>query len=227
MVIHLLFAVSLLPSLARAELLDTDGDGVCDVDEDRNGDLNRDNDDYDGDGIYDYLDPDDDGDGILTIDEDFNGNGDPLDDDLDQDGRPDYIDAHVPLDIDRDGYTSADYGGDDCDDYSPKTFPGAPEQYYDGRDQDCMGGDDFDADGDGYASRVELPGGTDCNDRDASVHPGAEEDLSPIDRNCDGWLDPDNTLLARGGCDCRTGPPGPILGWVLVCALIGLRRRSP
>ena len=58
--------------------------------------------------------------------------------------------------------------GDDCDDADAATFPGAPEVWYDGVDQDCAGDDDDDQDGDG------SPVAEDCDDTDAASHPGAE-----------------------------------------------------
>ena len=61
---------------------------------------------------------------------------------------------------------------DDCDDGSGVIFPGAEEVWYDGVDGDCAGGDDFDADGDGFGS--EDYGGTDCEDADADVVPDAD-----------------------------------------------------
>jgi CSLREA domain-containing protein len=81
--------------------VDTDGDGLCDHHEDGNRDGDGDpatdpGPDTDGDGIPNYLDPDDDGDGIPTADEspDPNGDGDPRDAvDSDHDGQPDYLDA--------------------------------------------------------------------------------------------------------------------------------------
>ncbi len=92
--------------------LDSDGDGVLDLVEDRNldGDSNPATGpplDTDGDGTLDYLDTDDDGDGMLTASEDLNGNGDPTDDDSDGDGIPNYLDPDGtgmgPGDSDMDG----------------------------------------------------------------------------------------------------------------------------
>ncbi|GAB3336755.1 hypothetical protein GCM10027429_20420 [Marivirga atlantica] len=84
------------------ENIDTDGDGVLDVDEDINGDGIFDNDDTDGDGIPDYLDTDDDGDNVPTAEEDYNGDDDPMTDDTDGNGTPDYLD----MDDDGDGLTT-------------------------------------------------------------------------------------------------------------------------
>ena len=62
-------------------------------------------------------------------------------------------------------------GGDDCDD--PEINPDVPEVWYDGVDQDCDGGSDFDQDGDGFDAETETPGGTDCDDTD-EIFPGAD-----------------------------------------------------
>jgi len=63
-------------------------------------------------------------------------------------------------DADADGHEAwVDCAEDDTD-----IFPGALERWYDGLDQDCSGGSDFDADGDGVDSAEN--GGTDCNDAD-------------------------------------------------------------
>jgi hypothetical protein len=74
----------------------------------------------------------------------------------------------------------------DCDDAESSAYPGAEEIWYDGIDNDCLGGDDADADGDG------VPGGEgdpDCDDTDPAVHPDAEEQCGDgIDNNCDGDL---------------------------------------
>jgi hypothetical protein len=95
---------------------------------------------------------------------------------------------------------------DDCDDDTVSVFPGATEAIADGVDQDCDGGElcYIDADEDGARSADgatvasddmtcsdagEATGlaSADCNDADASVHPGAEESAADgIDSNCDG-----------------------------------------
>lgn len=99
---------------------------------------------------------------------------------------------------------------DDCDDNAPSVHPGASEQC-DKVDNDCNNKVDdttkswyYDDDGDGYGDPAsELPGacnglakkyvanGDDCNDNDASVHPGAKEECDGVDSNCDGITDQD------------------------------------
>jgi hypothetical protein len=215
-------------SPAHAQDGDRDGDLVPDGVEDRNGDGNPDNEDYDDDGTPDWRDPDDDGDGVYTADEDFDLDGDPTNDDLDEDGRPDYVDATVPLDVDGDGWISDDYGGDDCDDDRFAVHPEAYEPWYDGQDYDCLGNDDYDQDGDGYQNQYHYDGGGDCNDENPDVHPGVPEDLDPAtDLDCDGFSDPAGQLVARGGCDCRTGAPSgaPVsAGPAALLLLLRLRR---
>ena len=44
-------------------------------------------------------------------------------------------------DLDRDGYAATTIGGDDCDDASAQSYPGAAEICGDGIDQDCSGSD--------------------------------------------------------------------------------------
>jgi hypothetical protein len=95
---------------------------------------------------------------------------------------------------------------DDCDDGTVSVYPGATEAIADGVDQDCDGGElcYIDADEDGARSADgatvasedmactdagEATGlaSADCNDADASIHPGAEESAADgIDSNCDG-----------------------------------------
>ena len=99
-----------------------------------------------------------------------------------------------PIDDDGDGYTA----GSDCNDNDASIHPGATEICNDGIDQDCSGADCtssllpppnmriidpdfsmfFDDDGDGYS---EYQG--DCNDTNASIYPGATENLRRRDRS--------------------------------------------
>jgi hypothetical protein len=85
----------------------------------------------------------------------------------------------------------------DCDDASSGAYPGAGEVWYDGVDQSCDGGDDFDQDGDG----VRLGEG-DCDDASADVFPGAPEVwYDGVDQDCDPsteW-DQDGDGLAAAG----------------------------
>ena len=68
-----------------------------------------------------------------------------------------------------------------ADDADAAVYPGAVEVWYDGKDGDCAGDNDQDADGDGF--QVD----TDCNDEDASVYPGAPDtEVDGIDQDCDG-----------------------------------------
>ena len=60
----------------------------------------------------------------------------------------------------------------DCDDADPEAHPEASPGC-DGRDLDCDGAIDNDADLDGYSDAA--CGGDDCDDGDATVHPDAEE----------------------------------------------------
>jgi formylglycine-generating enzyme required for sulfatase activity len=95
--------------------------------------------------------------------------GIPLDE-YDGDG-----DGHVPCSLDVDasawlGQPGVD-GGGDCDDTRPNTYPGST---LDSGFSLCMQDDD----GDGYGSADPEPhmdAGSDCNDGDAYLHPGAEE----------------------------------------------------
>ncbi|MCO4772107.1 MAG: hypothetical protein KDA24_18890 [Deltaproteobacteria bacterium] len=50
-------------------------------------------------------------------------------------------DASALYDIDRDGFVSVADGGEDCDDFSESTFPGADDEAGDGIDSDCDGVD--------------------------------------------------------------------------------------
>ncbi|MFH1462945.1 MAG: putative metal-binding motif-containing protein, partial [Pseudomonadota bacterium] len=99
----------------------------------------------------------------------------------------------------------------DCDDSDAALHPGATETC-DGRDQDCDGDVDeeaadaatwyADADADGYGDSAGatvacaapdgfIADGSDCDDTDAGVHPGATERCNGRDDDCDGAIDED------------------------------------
>ena len=93
----------------------------------------------------------------------------------------------------------------DCDDSDARVSPSGRDEVNDGVDQDCDGlyTCAADRDGDGYGSRVETveasdPGcagaaadTSDCNDMDATIHPGVEDAPGDaIDADCDG-VDPE------------------------------------
>ena len=113
----------------------------------------------------------------------------------------------LSADDDGDGYSELD---GDCDDDDASLSPGAAE-YCDGIDNDCDGSTDeasavdastwyFDGDGDGYgdptATRAAcaapsgyIADGSDCDDSDAGIRPGASERCDGVDNDCDGSVD--------------------------------------
>ena len=201
-----------------ADEYDVDGDGMmpCDGDCDDNDDTV-----YDGaTEICDGVDNDCDG----AIDE--NGGANTYYEDADNDGYGDpgstVSDCTQPA-----GYVSND---SDCDDGNAAVHPAAPE-YCNNIDDDCDGlVDDADPDvisqntwyadddGDGYGDPgdTELAcdqpaghssNGLDCDDGDATVHPGAPELCDGIDNDCDPGtdenadIDGDGYSACAGDCD--------------------------
>ncbi|MCZ7684932.1 MAG: putative metal-binding motif-containing protein [Sandaracinaceae bacterium] len=129
-------------------------------------------------------------------------------------------------DVDGDGHSpiaatcTGGFPRDDCNDGNAAIHPGAAE-LCDGLDNDCSsgGGTDAseDADGDGHAAvGAACTGGPlprdDCNDADASVHPGAAELCDGIDSNCSvgGGAEPGEDADGDGhapvGAACTGGP---------------------
>jgi hypothetical protein len=164
---------------------DTDTDSDTDTDTDIDGDA-------DGYGADDCDDAN--ADVHPGADEHCDGVDEDCDEDVDEaavDGTVWYVDADgdgfggdetVTDCTEPKGYTA---NSDDCDDEHAEAHPGAAEIWYDAIDGDCLGGNDFDQDGDGSALAV------DCADTDKAVHPGVDELCNGIDDDCDDATDED------------------------------------
>ena len=89
--------------------------------------------------------------------------------------------------------------GTDCNDSVGYIYLGATEIWYDGIDEDCSGGSDYDQDGDDFDA-VGYAGGNqdDCDDGNKNINPDMEEDCSTVaDDNCSGGNNDQDAV----GCD--------------------------
>ncbi len=95
---------------------------------------------------------------------------------------------------------------DTCDNVNNATVDGAFASYYSQVSQwlDPGGGCTDDIDSDGYIS--EACGGTDCNDLDNTINPGAAEVCdNGLDDNCDGTVDEGCGTCLPAGAYCTSG----------------------
>jgi len=127
------------------------------------------------------------------------------------------VDENCPVDLDGDGYDTAnpgDFGDDglqrDCNDNDASINPGADE-LCDRIDNNCNGlvdeGCSIDNDEDGFDNiDPDEPGDDgkpiDCDDNDAMIYPGAPELCDGKDNDCDGRIDEDYVNL---GNSCNVG----------------------
>ncbi len=176
--------------------------------------------DLDGDGFISTVCVDEDGNpGTDCNDADPNINPNAIE--IPMNGIDENCSGHDECDVDGDGFLSPSCvdedgnPGTDCNDADPSIHPGATEIPYNGIDEDCDGEDLCDVDGDGFLSPrcADEDGnpGTDCDDTDPDIHPGATEiPYNGIDEDCDGedLCDVDGDGFLSPLCEDEDGNPG-------------------
>ncbi len=230
-------------------LLDSDNDGIVDVDDNCPDVYNPVQSNCEGDGLGDACDEDDDND--LSKDEVdcapcdatkfpgqvewCNGEDDDCDGMIDED-FPDLGDSCEPP-SDPDGCDPFAGGHWECSVDGlelvcvPNWFPGGVE-ICDGVDNNCDGQVDEgypDTDKDGLADCVDLDDDndgdndeTDCAPLDSNIHHEATEQCNGVDDNCDGEMD-EEPVFAAEDCPtegvCSSGVPMSCLNGMVVCNL--------
>lgn len=128
-------------------------------------------------------------------------------------GGPNDHCACAPTDQDLDGFGDGAWCATwDCDDTRADVYPGGIELCGNGIDEDCSGADtpcscaSTDGDGDGYGDGPACAT-LDCDDNNASIHPGATELCNNVNDDCDasideGWdIDADGWTTCEDDCD--------------------------
>jgi hypothetical protein len=166
------------------------------------------------------------------IDDDCNGEvdeaGDPVSWYTDRDGDGFGDPARFVIQCDRpSGHVQS---ATDCDDSNAGAHPGAVERWYDGVDADCLGGDDYDQDGDlarhpsAWAGPAPWDAVVDCDDTNPRIYPnapefwydGVDQDCDPStewDRDADGVTAPGAPFGSADDCDDTQSALGPPTLW--------------